>query len=312
MDKKILITGGAGYIGSILTPMLLKNGYKVTVFDNFLFNQNSLNSCCNNNNFDVIKGDIRVQNQIEPLLKDHDIIIPLAAIVGMPFCNKDPIAAKSTNVDAMKSMFSLLSKDQIILMPTTNSAYGTGDKNNYCNEDSELNPISDYAKHKVEVEKILMDHENSISFRLATVFGMSPRMRIDLLVNDFTYRAVNDGFIVLFESHFKRNYIHINDVSRVFVHSIKNFEKMKNNIYNVGLSDANLSKLELCNIIREFVDQFVVLEESFTNDPDQRNYIVSNEKIEKTGFKTKNNIRMGIEELIKGYKMIKNSKYGNI
>ncbi len=312
MSEKILITGGAGYIGSVLTPLLLDHGYQVTVFDNFLFNQNSLNSCCSNKNFNVVRGDVRIKDQIQPLINKHDIIIPLAAIVGMPFCNKDPIAAKSTNVDAMKLMFSILSKNQIILMPTTNSAYGTGDKNNFCDENSKLNPISDYAKHKVEVEKILMDHENSISFRLATVFGMSPRMRIDLLVNDFTYRAINDGFIVLFESHFKRNYIHINDVSRVFVHSIKNFDKMKNNIYNVGLSDANISKLELCNIIRDFVDQFIVLEESFTNDPDQRNYIVSNEKIEKTGFKTKNNIRMGIEELIKGYKMIKNSKYGNI
>tara|TARA_B100001057_G_C22785922_1_gene925537 strand:+ start:370 stop:1308 length:939 start_codon:yes stop_codon:yes gene_type:complete len=312
MSEKILITGGAGYIGSVLTPLLLDQGYQVTVFDNFLFNQNSLNSCCSNKNFNVVRGDVRIKDQIQPLINKHDIIIPLAAIVGMPFCNKDPIAAKSTNVDAMKLMFSILSKNQIILMPTTNSAYGTGDKNNFCDENSKLNPISDYAKHKVEVEKILMDHENSISFRLATVFGMSPRMRIDLLVNDFTYRAINDGFIVLFESHFKRNYIHINDVSRVFVHSIKNFDKMKNNIYNVGLSDANISKLELCNIIRDFVDQFIVLEESFTNDPDQRNYIVSNEKIEKTGFKTRNNIRMGIEELIKGYKMIKNSKYGNI
>lgn len=312
MSEKILITGGAGYIGSVLTPLLLDQGYQVTVFDNFLFNQNSLNSCCSNKNFNVVRGDVRIKDQIQPLINKHDIIIPLAAIVGMPFCNKDPIAAKSTNVDAMKLMFSILSKNQIILMPTTNSAYGTGDKNNFCDENSKLNPISDYAKHKVEVEKILMDHENSISFRLATVFGMSPRMRIDLLVNDFTYRAINDGFIVLFESHFKRNYIHINDVSRVFVHSIKNFDKMKNNIYNVGLSDANISKLELCNIIRDFVDQFIVLEESFTNDPDQRNYIVSNEKIEKTGFKTKYTLDDGIQELVKGYQMIKQSGYSNV
>ncbi len=312
MSNRILITGGAGYIGSILTPMLLANGYQVTVFDNFLFDQNSLNSCCNNDKFKVERGDIRVKSQIEPLLKNHDIIIPLAAIVGMPFCVKDPIAAKSTNVEAMKTIFSLISKDQLILMPTTNSAYGTGDKDNFCDENTELKPISEYAKHKVEIENILMDHENSISFRLATVFGMSPRMRIDLLVNDFTYRAVNDGFIVLFESHFKRNYIHINDVSRVFLHGINNFKSMKNNIYNVGLSDTNISKLELCQIIKEFINNFTILEESFTNDPDQRNYIVSNEKIEKTGFKTNFSIRDGIQELIKGYKMIQNSKYGNI
>ena len=312
MNNKILITGGAGYIGSILTPMLLNKGYEVTVFDNFLFKQSSLNNCCSYKKFNVVSGDVRIKEQIYPQIKKHDIIIPLAAIVGMPFCNKDPIAAHSTNVDSMKLMFSLLSKDQIILMPTTNSAYGTGDKNNFCDEETELNPISDYAKHKVEIEKILMNHENSISFRLATVFGMSPRMRIDLLVNDFTYRAINDGFIVLFESHFKRNYIHVNDVSRVFMHSLNNFEKMKNNIYNVGLSDSNISKLELCNAIKEFVENFVILEESFTNDPDQRNYIVSNKKIESTGFKTNFPIRDGIEELLKGFKMIKNSKYGNI
>tara|TARA_B100001964_G_scaffold245460_1_gene332544 strand:+ start:1468 stop:2178 length:711 start_codon:yes stop_codon:yes gene_type:complete len=234
MNKKILITGGAGYIGSILTPMLLESGFQVTVFDNFLFKQNSLNNCCSYKNFKVVNGDVRVKDQIYPQIKKHDIVIPLAAIVGMPFCNKDPIAAHSTNVDAMKLMFSLISKDQIILMPTTNSAYGTGDKNNFCDEKTELNPISDYAKHKVEIEKILMSHQNSISFRLATVFGMSPRMRVDLLVNDFTHRAVYDGFIVLFESHFKRNYIHINDVSRVFIHAINKFESMKNNIYNVG------------------------------------------------------------------------------
>ncbi len=309
---KILITGGAGYIGSILTPMLLEAGYKVTVFDNFLFNQSSLNNCCGNKNFNVVNGDIRVKNQIKPLFKQHDIIIPLAAIVGMPFCNKDPIAAESTNLYAMKEMFNYLSKDQVILMPTTNSAYGTGDKNNFCDEETELKPISDYAKHKVEIEQILMDHYNSISFRLATVFGMSPRMRIDLLVNDFTYRAINDGFIVLFESHFKRNYIHIKDVSRVFLHSINHFNNMKNNIFNVGLSDTNISKLQLCEIIKEYVKDFVILEESFTNDPDQRNYIVSNKKIEKTGFKTNYSIRDGIEELLKGYKMIKNTKYGNI
>ena len=312
MGEKVLITGGAGYIGSVLTPLLLDQGYEVTVFDNFLFNQNSLNSCCSNKNFSVVRGDVRIKDQIQPLINKHDIIIPLAAIVGMPFCNKDPIAAKSTNVDAMKLMFSILSKNQIILMPTTNSAYGTGDKNNFCDENSKLNPISDYAKHKVEVEKNLMDFENSISFRLATVFGMSPRMRIDLLVNDFTYRAINDGFIVLFESHFKRNYIHIQDVSRVFTHALNNFDTMKNNIYNVGLSNANISKMELCKIIKGFVDNFVIIEESFTNDPDQRNYIVSNDKIEKTGFLPSYSVKEGIAELLKGYKMINNSKYGNV
>ena len=308
----ILVTGGAGYLGSTMVPDLLKAGHKVTVLDNFMFKQTSLNHCCYHPNFSIVKGDIRQKDTMIKLMKSADVIIPLAALVGAPLCSLDPIGATTINHDAIELMLKLLSKDQIVLMPTTNSAYGTGDKNNFCDEKTELNPISDYAKHKVEIEKILMSHQNSISFRLATVFGMSPRMRVDLLVNDFTHRAVYDGFIVLFESHFKRNYIHIKDVSRVFIHAINKFESMKNNIYNVGLSDTNISKLELCNIIKEYLNDFVILEESFTNDPDQRNYIVSNNKIENTGFFPNFSIREGVEELLKGYTMIKNSKYGNV
>jgi nucleoside-diphosphate-sugar epimerase len=247
-----------------------------------------------------------------PLLKQADIIIPLAAYVGAPLCNKDPIGATTINHDAILMMLKMISKEQYILMPTTNSAYGSGDDNNYCDENSPLNPISRYAKDKVSVEKSLMEHANSVSFRLATVFGMSPRMRTDLLVNDFTYRAVNDKFVVLFEGHFKRNYIHVRDVTQAFLHAITNLKSMSGQIYNVGLSDANVSKMELCIEIQKHIPSFVYLEAPLAKDPDQRNYIVSNDKIEATGFKPKYSLGMGVQELIKGYTMIKNNKYGNI
>ena len=265
MSFNILITGGAGYLGSTLVPDLLLAGHKVTVVDNFMYQQASLNHVCHHPNF-----------------------------------------------DAIKLMLKLVSAEQRILMPTTNSAYGSGDENNFCTEESPLRPISKYAIDKVEIEKHLMQHRNTISFRLATVFGMSPRMRIDLLVNDFTYRAVHDRFIVLFEGHFKRNYIHVRDVSRVFQHGIKNFEVMKGEIYNVGLSEANVSKMELCEHIQKQIPGFVVMEALVGKDPDQRNYIVSNAKLEATGYRTSVTLEAGIAELIKGFTMLKNSKYGNV
>jgi nucleoside-diphosphate-sugar epimerase len=277
-----------------------------------MYSQTSLNHVCNNNNFSVVKGDIRVKDVIAPLMKKADIIIPLAALVGAPLCTLDPVGASTINHDAISMMIKLLSKEQRVLMPTTNSAYGTGDLNNFCTEESPLRPISQYAIDKVAIEKELLQHENTISFRLATVFGMSPRMRIDLLVNDFVYRAVNDRFVVLFESSFKRNYIHVRDVSRAFQHGIDNFEKMKGNIYNVGLSDANVSKKELCQIIQSNLPDFVFLEALVGKDLDQRNYIVSNAKLEKEGYSPLFSLNNGIEELIKGYRMIKNTKYGNI
>lgn len=312
MTDNILVTGGAGYIGSTLVPFLLDAGHRVTVLDNFLFKQTSLNHVCHHPNFSVVCGDVRVEGTVAPLVKKADIIIPLAALVGAPLCNRDPVGASTTNHTAVVMMLKLLSKRQMVLMPTTNSAYGTGDKNNFCTEESPLNPLSLYAREKVAVEGELMQRENAVSFRLATVFGMSPRMRIDLLVNDFTYRAVHDRFVVLFEGSFKRNYLHVRDVARVFQHTLVNFDRMKGQIYNVGLSDANISKKELCERIRKQVPDFVFVDAPVGKDPDQRNYIVSNAKIEAAGFKTSVSLDSGITELIKGYTMIKNTRYGNV
>jgi len=277
-----------------------------------MYKQASLNHVCHQPNFSVLKGDIRIESVMAPLIKKADIVIPLAALVGAPMCSQDPVGATTVNHDAIMLMLKLLSKQQLVLMPTTNSAYGTGDKNNFCTEESPLNPISIYAKEKVAIEKELMQRENAISFRLATVFGMSPRMRIDLLVNDFTYRAVYDRFVVLFESSFKRNYVHVRDVSRVFRHAIEHFDTMKGQIYNVGLSEANVSKRELCEHIQKQVPDFVFLDAPVGKDPDQRNYIVSNSKIEATGFKPMYSLDAGISDLIKGYAMIKNTRYGNV
>ncbi|TAN62406.1 SDR family NAD-dependent epimerase/dehydratase [bacterium] len=308
----ILVTGGAGYLGSVLVPELLRLGHKITVLDNFMFGQNSLLECCKNDNFDVFRGDVRDEDFIRPHVKKADYIITLAALVGAPLSHRDKIGTISTNKDAISTLTKLMSKAQRIITPTTNSGYGVGQKGIYCTEETPLNPISLYGKTKVEAEKIALDRGNAISLRLATVFGMSPRMRIDLLVNDFTYRAVKDRFLVVFEGHFKRNYIHIQDVTRAFIHAMDNFDKMKNEAYNVGLSDANLSKLELCATIKELLSDFVYLEAPIGEDPDKRDYIVSNEKIEKTGFKPAYSLKMGITELIKGYRIINNSKYANI
>ena len=312
MALKILVTGGAGYLGSTMVPELLNVGYEVTVLDNFMFKQNSLAHVCHLPNFHVVRGDIRVEETIKPLIAKADAIIPLAALVGAPMCMQDPIGATTTNHDAIMLMLKLVSKNQMLLMPTTNSAYGTGDENNYCTEESPLRPISQYAIEKVEIEKHLLEHPSAISFRLATVFGMAPRMRIDLLVNDFTHRAVRDRFVVLFESHFKRNYLHVRDVARVFLHGIANFDKMKGQIYNVGLSDANVSKKELCERIQKYVPDFIFMDAGVGKDPDQRNYIVSNDKIESTGFKPIHSLDMGIQDLVKGYTMIRNTVYGNV
>jgi nucleoside-diphosphate-sugar epimerase len=310
--NSVLVTGGAGYLGSILVPELLEAGHTVTVLDNFMYQQNSLAQLCAGPNFDVVNGDSRDEATLKPLIAEADVVIPLAAIVGAPLCKKDPIAATSTNCDAIAALCRLAGKDQRIIMPVTNSGYGVGDADKMCTEDSPLRPVSLYGRDKVEAEKIVLDRENSISLRLATVFGMAPRMRIDLLVNDFVYRAVRDRFVVLFEAHFKRNYIHIRDVARAFQHAMAEFDTMKGRPFNVGLSDANLSKAELCERIKVQIPDFVYLEAPVGEDPDKRDYIVSNAQIEATGYQPVYSLDDGIRELIKGYRMIRNSVYGNI
>ena len=308
----ILVTGGAGYLGSTLVPALLAEGHRVTVLDNFLFNQAPMNALCADPNFDVYRGDARDRDVLKPLLRDADFIIPLAALVGAPMCNNDKIGAETLNRDAVLTLIEMASREQRILMPVTNSGYGVGEAGKFCTEETPLRPISLYGRTKVAAERAVLDRGNSISFRLATVFGMSPRMRLDLLVNDFVYRAVNDRAVVLFEPHFKRNFIHVRDVARAFLHGIGNFETMRDQPYNVGLSDANLSKMELCQRIRKQLPKFVFLEAPVGEDPDKRDYIVSNEKVERTGYQPAFSLDEGIGELIKGYRMLRNSIYGNV
>lgn len=312
MGLKVLVTGGAGYLGTTLVPTLLKNGYQVTVFDNLMFQQGPLLDCCHDPNFHFINADVRNERHLKEAMKDKDIIIPLAALVGAPLCAKDEHSTIAINRDAVVNINKFRSKDQRILFPTTNSGYGIGQDNIYCTEETPLRPISLYGTTKSEAEYELLQSENVITFRLATVFGCSPRMRLDLLVNDFTYRAFSQKYIVLFEAHFKRNYIHVKDVAKVFLHGISNFDAMKNQTYNVGLSSANLSKMELCLEIKKQIPDFFITESEINKDPDQRNYIVSNEKIEKTGYMPDFDIQMGVTELIKGFSILTPNKYSNV
>ena len=311
-SKRILVTGGAGYIGAVLIPELLKQDYEVIVIDNFMYDQNSLLDCCYDKNLTIVRGDARDEKLISKYLKDVNYIVPLACLTGAPLCDKDPIGARSTNLEAIKMLLKIRSKNQKIIFPTTNSGYGIGQEGIYCDENTPLNPISLYGQLKTEAEKTILEAGNSITLRLATVFGISPRMRLDLLVNDFVYRAVNDKCVVLFESQFKRNYIHVRDVARAFIHCFNNFDKMINEPYNLGLDEANLSKWELCEEIKKQVPDFVFIESKIGEDPDKRNYIVSNAKIEKTGFKPEYSLQDGIAELIKGYQIIKRNKFSNI
>ncbi len=310
--SNILVTGGAGYIGSTLVPALLSKKHKVTVIDNFMYDQTSLAASIRDKNFEIIFGDVRDQFLMKKLVSKADIIIPLAAIVGAPACDNDPVTAQSINKDSILWLMKQVSKSQQIIMPTTNSAYGSGDKNNFCDENSPLNPLSLYARDKVVVEKCLLEHENSTSFRLATVFGISPRMRLDLLVNNFTLRAISDGFVIVFEGHFKRNYIHILDVVQAFNLAIENMDQFKGEIFNVGLSHANISKIELCQEIKKIVPEFLYLEAPLGKDPDQRNYIVSNKKIEALGFSPSVTLQDGLCELVKGLKMFNHKPFTNV
>ncbi len=309
--KKILVTGAAGYIGSVLVPELLRCGHKVTAVDNFTYHQTSLLDCCHHESLVLVRGDVRDMELMRRLMASADAVIPLACLVGAPVCAQKPIEARSINLDAIKGLLDMSSRQQAFVLPITNSGYGIG-TSGLCTEKSPLNPISLYGRLKVELEQILLDSGHGISLRLATAFGISPRMRLDLLVNDFTYRAVTDRFIVLFEAHFKRNYIHVRDIARAFMHALDNFDRLQNEPYNVGLSDANLSKMELCLEIKKQVPDFTIMEAPIGKDPDQRDYMVSNAKIEASGFKPQWSLPKGIAELIKGYQVIRRLQFSNL
>ncbi len=308
----ILITGGAGYLGSILVPTLLGKGHKVTVVDTFARGDLALQECCLFDGFTPVKGDCRDTALLDKLVPQHDVLIPLAALVGAPICKEDQVGAITINRDAVIEMAKRTSKSQKLIYPVTNSGYGIGDKDSMCTEESPLNPISLYGTTKVEAERFVLDSGNGVTLRLATVFGLAPRMRIDLLVNDFTYRAVKDRALVIFEGHFRRNFIHVRDITKAFIHVMDNYESMNNNAYNVGLSDANLTKAQLCERIKKYAPDFTWIEAPIGEDPDKRDYIVSNAKIEATGYKPDVSLDMGIQELIKGYTMIRNGKYSNV
>ena len=297
--KRILLTGGAGYIGSKLATKLLEHNYKVTVIDCLKFKIDSLHHLFENKNFAFIKGDVRNKKLMRNLIKKNEFIIPLAALVGAPLCEKNIKEAISVNVGSIKSMMNKINKSKKIIYLTTNSGYGIGERNNYCDENSPLNPISLYGRTKVEAEEVIMKHKNSIGFRLATVFGYSYRMRTDLLVNNFVFKSVNDKRLTLYEPKFRRNFIHINDVVDGIIFSINNFNHMKSNIYNLGLSSANLTKHMLAKKIQNKIKNLKIKIIKNRKDPDQRDYYVSNKKIERKGFKAKISVEDGIDELIK-------------
>lgn len=304
--EKVLITGGAGYLGSVLTEVLLSKGYKVTVLDSLVYKQLSLTQFCHNQNFNLVVGDVRDKQLLSDLVKTHDIIIPLAAIVGMPACKKDPDLTIAVNYSQIDNIVHCILPSQKLLVPNTNSQYGSSET--IITEESPFNPLSLYAQTKCDAEKAVLDNGNGISLRLATVFGVSYRQRMDLLVNDFVYRAFTDEFLVLFESHFLRNYVHVRDVAKAFVHLIENYDICNNNAFNVGLTSANMSKLQLAQKIKEYVPNLVIIEEQFKEDFDKRNYVVSNEKLERTGWSCDYSLDAGIKELLSAYKMIANFK----
>jgi len=302
---KILITGGAGYLGSVITGKMLSAGHQVTVLDKLIFNQVSLLSYTFSPAFKFIYGDVRNEELLEKLCNENDVIIPLAAIVGFPACASDPQLAKEINYNQISNIIKFTEgKNKKILYPNTNSGYGIGEGQTECTEESPLNPISVYGRTKCDAENLLKENTDAIIFRLATVFGVSPRMRTDLLVNDFTYKAITDKYIVVFEKSFKRNFIHIQDVASVFLFMLENFEFHKGQVFNVGLSEANLSKQELLEKIQTHVDNFAISYNDYYEDPDKRDYIVSNKKVESTGWRPNFTIDMGIKELIMAYQMI--------
>ena len=309
---KILITGGAGYIGSILTQKLLSTNYEVTVIDNLFYGQNSLIECCKYPKFKFIRGDILDYDLISSEIKKNDVIIPLAAIVGAPACKNNKKLSKLINFDACMNIIKSTSQNQIIIYPNTNSGYGISNKNEFCDEKTPLKPISEYGIQKVEVEKAILDRQNCVTFRLATVFGTSPRMRTDLLVNNFVLKLYFDKYLVLFEEHFRRNYIHIRDVADTFIFAINNFSKMKGEPYNVGLSSANLTKKQLAEKIKTYLPKTLIHYSNIGEDVDKRDYIVSNKKLESLGWEPIYDLDFGIQELIRCYSFLRINEYGNI
>jgi nucleoside-diphosphate-sugar epimerase len=309
--KKILITGGAGYIGSMLSTELVKLNYNVTVIDDLYYSSNSLNHLFIFKNFKFIKGDVRNKSLIKKLIANQDFIIPLAALVGAPLCDKKKGEAVEINYQAIKFILNNIKKKQKIIYMNSNSGYGIGEKNKFCDETSQLKPISLYGITKNKAEKLVMKFNNSISFRLATVFGISYRMRTDLLVNFMVYESMLKNKLKIFEPHFRRNFVHVRDVVAGIVFAIKNFSKLKSNVYNLGLSSANITKIQLATKIKKYKRNLKIKIIKNIKDPDQRDYFVSNRKIEKAGFQAKTSLDEGILELIKIFQINQNPTKNN-
>jgi nucleoside-diphosphate-sugar epimerase len=305
MAERVLVTGGLGYLGSILCEHLLQAGYSVTALDNLTYGtgQQGLFHLCANPAFDFIKGDVRDERLLRSALQGADMVIHLAAIVGASACERDPALARSVNLDAVVLLNRLRSPNQLVIFPNTNSGYGTTTGESLCTEDSPLEPISLYGRTKVQAERVILEKTNAIALRLATVFGMSPRMRLDLLVNHFVYAAFTEGYLVIFEKDFKRNFVHVRDVADCMIHCITHADKMAGRPYNVGLDSANLSKAELALKIKEHVPKFYVHFAPIGQDPDKRNYVVSSQRLREAGFEARRSLDEGIRELLKGYAM---------
>tara|TARA_B100000989_G_scaffold298895_1_gene290829 strand:- start:19541 stop:20473 length:933 start_codon:yes stop_codon:yes gene_type:complete len=308
---KILITGGAGYIGSMLSTELVKLGHQITVIDDLRYSLNSLNHIMHYKNFEFIKGDIKDKKILKREVIKNNIIIPLAGLVGAPLCEKYKKEAVETNFKQIKFILSVIKKRQKLIYMNSNSGYGIGLKNAFCDEKSPLNPISLYGKTKVDAEKIVLKFKNSICFRLATVFGYSYRMRTDLLVNFMVNEAVNKNKLEIFEPNFRRNYINVRDVVNGIIFAINNFKKLRSNVYNLGLSNANITKIQLAKKIKGYHKSTKVTVIKNRKDPDKRDYFVSNKKIEKKGFRAKISLDNGIKEMIKIFKISKNQGKNN-
>jgi nucleoside-diphosphate-sugar epimerase len=308
----VLVTGAAGYVGSILCEHLLAAGHRVTALDNLSLGEHSLFHLCAHRNFEFVRGDARDARILEGALRGADVVIPLAALVGAPQCDRDPIAAQSTNLDAIKTLGRLRGRDQLIVYPTTNSGYGTKSGSVHCTEDTPLEPISLYGRTKVEAESEVLSWPRGITLRLATVFGASPRMRIDLLVNHFVWAAVTDGYLVIFEKDFRRNFVHIRDVADCFLHCIAHPDRMLGRPFNLGLDDCNISKEQLALKIKEHLPNFFIHFATVGSDPDKRDYIVSNQRLREAGFEARRSLDDGIRELCKAYRLAGRGRFRNV